>query len=347
MGKVLKKECLTNSTHRIGYIDIMKGLAIFYVVMGHVLAWAYSDWKESVTQNFAGTVVWNVIYSFHMPLFMFLSGYVVFNPAKKYLVKDIAKRIIQYLIPFFAVGTLLYYYRNDPAGIFNYWYLRALAEYVIVLYIINIIFEHIPGQKKILDLFQVLSFLLAFYLINLFLQENSLMDWILCKMHMNLYFYFIIGWYLRRNDYLENIILNNNWIFPVSLFVIYVYVVWGVQKHTLLTISGIFATYTIARFLVRTHLSKLFIRWGEKSLEIYILHFFLLFSAPVVGQYFLTLSHLPTAIVMQLFYGIVVSTIITSISVNISSLFYKNEILSLIFFGKLYFLRKQNENSTT
>ena len=55
---------------RIDYIDRMKGLAIFLVVMGHVsrMAFAQSD-----------DVVYRVIGSFHMPLFMFLSGLVAYS----------------------------------------------------------------------------------------------------------------------------------------------------------------------------------------------------------------------------------------------------------------------------
>ena len=45
----------------------MKGLAIFLVVMGHVSGMAFAQSDD---------VVYRVISSFHMPLFMFLSGLV-------------------------------------------------------------------------------------------------------------------------------------------------------------------------------------------------------------------------------------------------------------------------------
>lgn len=52
---------------RIDYIDRMKGLAIFMVVMGHVYGMAFAQSDD---------VVYRVIGSFHMSLFMFLSGLV-------------------------------------------------------------------------------------------------------------------------------------------------------------------------------------------------------------------------------------------------------------------------------
>ena len=52
---------------RIDYIDRMKGMAIFLVVMGHVYGMVFNQ-SEDVTYKW--------ISSFHMPLFMFLSGLV-------------------------------------------------------------------------------------------------------------------------------------------------------------------------------------------------------------------------------------------------------------------------------
>lgn len=52
---------------RIDYIDRMKGLAIFLVVMEHVYGMAFAQSDD---------VAYRVISSFHMPLFMFLSGLV-------------------------------------------------------------------------------------------------------------------------------------------------------------------------------------------------------------------------------------------------------------------------------
>lgn len=57
---------------RVDYIDIAKGIGIFLVVFGH---------------TFYGKGIVNCIYSFHMPLFFFLSG-IVFNEHKYNKAKD-------------------------------------------------------------------------------------------------------------------------------------------------------------------------------------------------------------------------------------------------------------------
>lgn len=51
---------------RISYIDQLKGIAILLVVLGHVIGY----------NNCENSFLWRFIYSFHMPLFMFISGYV-------------------------------------------------------------------------------------------------------------------------------------------------------------------------------------------------------------------------------------------------------------------------------
>lgn len=324
-----------NAPQRIEYIDIMKGLAIFYVVMGHVLAWTYRDWNSAVNNNFLGTIAWNIIYSFHMPLFMFISGLVAFNPSKKYSVGHVFKRIVQYLVPFVLVGTILFFYRKDPAGIANYWYLRALAEYVIVLYIVETIFSLININVYIKYIYEAVLYVFLFGLVIKLLPDNSILDEIICKKHLNLNIYFILGWYIRRNTWIQKCILDKDWILPVCLIVLFVYVVFDIYKQTLLTFSGVFATYAIARLLVGSQISNKIMLWGKHTLDIYILHFFFLFSAPCIGDFFLTINHLPTAIVLQFTYAIVVSMFNLFICIALSKIIRKNDILSFIFFGKL------------
>src|SRR5699024_6427142 len=54
-------------------IDVARAIGIFFVVLGH----AFPDASlEGGVQNSVWRVVFNIIYSFHMPLFIFLSGFV-------------------------------------------------------------------------------------------------------------------------------------------------------------------------------------------------------------------------------------------------------------------------------
>lgn len=81
---------------RIEYIDIARGIGILLVVMGH------NDF--AVVSPF----VYKVIYSFHMPLFFFLSGYFL-NPAVDFWT-FFKKRFNSLLKPFFFTIFLIYFF---------------------------------------------------------------------------------------------------------------------------------------------------------------------------------------------------------------------------------------------
>lgn len=74
------------SANRIGWIDTAKGLGLLLVVYGHFLSCA------------ADSFIFKVIYSFHMPMFFMLSGFLV-KPLKQSLGGYIHKKTITLLAP--------------------------------------------------------------------------------------------------------------------------------------------------------------------------------------------------------------------------------------------------------
>lgn len=52
------------------YIDVLKGLAVLAVLLGHAI-------QRGLVINYTENIIFKIIYTFHMPLFMFLSGYVL------------------------------------------------------------------------------------------------------------------------------------------------------------------------------------------------------------------------------------------------------------------------------
>ena len=78
---------------RIVYIDVMKGIAILSVLVGHF-----------ITLRSVGTVIW----SFHMPLFVFISGYFYKQQEFRGLLK---RNLKNYMFPYVIVcvwgGVLL------------------------------------------------------------------------------------------------------------------------------------------------------------------------------------------------------------------------------------------------
>ncbi len=84
---------------RVAYIDILKGVAAFLVVLGHIVTYD-ADFHR----------LYNVIYSFHMPLFMFLSGCTAELSYRGKTGTDagyLKKRFVNVMGPYFAWAFLL------------------------------------------------------------------------------------------------------------------------------------------------------------------------------------------------------------------------------------------------
>lgn len=157
-------------TKRIGWLDVLKGFAAITVVMGHI---ADGYIKATLFPDNAGfeVALYNIIYSFHMPLFFVLSG-VSFGIAylegeKDYKLKTtrINLQVKNIVILYFAWCVILWLFKmvfsNDvnsgvtlsnllwlPLKAINpYWYLYVLALcYLITCLLIS---KHV-NQKHVL-----------------------------------------------------------------------------------------------------------------------------------------------------------------------------------------------------
>jgi fucose 4-O-acetylase-like acetyltransferase len=82
-------------------IDLMKGLAIILVIIGHVIIKIMPKfWKNPFS---------NIIYSFHMPLFFVVSGYLMFLTLRGSRLRWIRDKAFYLLIPHFLVNAAIYY----------------------------------------------------------------------------------------------------------------------------------------------------------------------------------------------------------------------------------------------
>ena len=83
-------------------IDIIKGIAIFFVLWGHSIQCIAGD------EGFFSNWMIKFIYSFHMPLFMMISGYLFFKSCHRSFLTILKGRLISLGIPFIVWNFLLY-----------------------------------------------------------------------------------------------------------------------------------------------------------------------------------------------------------------------------------------------
>lgn len=89
------------------YIDALKGAAILLVVSGHAILFNTSD--------FDNNIVFRIICSFQMPLFMFLSGYVIYgrirSPVSIWLIDKFKRLVVPFLS--WAIIMKFKFYNSD------------------------------------------------------------------------------------------------------------------------------------------------------------------------------------------------------------------------------------------
>lgn len=134
-----------NVTTRIEWLDIAKGLGVLLVVLGHL-------WY-----NCSFSIVNQIIYTFHMPMFFILSGFVFKKGDSKFssFVATKSKRLLLPTLMFFVLGVafLLLLSSNESFasisrkfffidGLCPYndpcWYFITLFQLVIVSYFLNL-----------------------------------------------------------------------------------------------------------------------------------------------------------------------------------------------------------------
>ena len=248
------------------------------VVLGHTMY--FCIWHE---QPFTDPL-FNAICTFHVPLFFFLSGFVISHPPtpRKFLGK--ARR---FLVPMLVVGlinALLIDKVHDfffNGGHNGYWYLLTLTIFYFLLIPFRLL-----GQKKGMRYFFFDSLLSIgiWLLLTLFSRISDLVLDALNIWGAFLFWpYFIIGYQCRKYS-LTNSIKNKPLITTVLvvLYLIMLVVFFPEIDHLPLVIEYFIALLAIAALMAlfyhfsdsHTFIDRQLLLIGNSTLEIYIFHYF-------------------------------------------------------------------------
>lgn len=193
-------------------IDVLKGIATISVLVGHSIQRGLGI----PGGNYIDNLIFKIIYTFHMPLFMILAGYVLANYTSKYNSHFLIKKIRRLLYPTILWSFLIWCVRNyDFVGIKEFisfpntfiGYSKELLLHpdIIIwflydLFIFNIWFYVLRNINKQDDVFLDLLLSALFYLILLSLPSSNFGIY-----NLQTYFpIFAFGYYFKK-DYLKNI----------------------------------------------------------------------------------------------------------------------------------------------
>lgn len=119
---------MNEKSQRIDFMDIVKGILMIFVVLGHVLIVLNPNYDRMIF-----TAAQSFIYSFHMAAFFMIHG-ILFNnekykeiSAKEFILKRFSTTIVPYIF-FEVIGMLcrmLIYKQPLTAGVYNMLTIRC------------------------------------------------------------------------------------------------------------------------------------------------------------------------------------------------------------------------------
>lgn len=285
-------------TKRLEYIDALKGLAIILMVMGHVLSSFYSDpYMVYESEPRSAMLLFRIIYSFHMPLLIFLSGYVALR-LSDYSLRNCAstlwRRFSTLVIPFFTVGLLRYMVMQQY--LLDYWFIWILFQFILLTLCIEFVGARIPKYgSTIATIVNVLIALVLQYF-NALLNQYDHMP-LLDAGHWALYLFFVAGYLCAKYDAIDRLI-NNNWLYTISVVLFMGLTLWVTIEgrhlplwskwYCILPLSAIVMLVYLFRNALdsaRNYYRQL-MYVGKNSLAIYLLHFFFIPPMYHVGEWF-------------------------------------------------------------
>lgn len=321
------------------YIDIAKGIAIFLVVWGHVIKYTLPT----------GNDIYNLIYSFHMPVFFCISGYFANNTfLRESAIVFFLKKSYTILLPFIVWGTLYAYYSYLPAtSLFldkynlGYWLLITLYTLYILFLIMKKIFIYFKLNNIIIKALLFGFFYILIYLIEINkIQVTETIKQLFSIHYICKYYpFFIAGYFINKYNAKINNIIKTNTTFSIStlLFIIcFIIKEYYWESSILILICGMTGSYSCI-YLVKSYYKQIPFRksllyMGSHSLNIYVIHYFFLNLdlTSINTVFFKNDANLTLCILLTLI--IAVSIIILSLTIN--SILTISNIFNFILFGK-------------
>lgn len=267
---------------RIEYIDAIRGFAIILVVIGHLIQLNYTDAFQDK--------IFNVIYSFHMPLFFFISGCVASSipkEKKSLMLRQGSKMIINkafaLLLPSVIWSVLVPMFFEEftfNGEVSKFWFLNTLFAVFVMWYILQIV--TIITGNRIGKLLLCLAFI---GLISLFIFDVS-------RFTIMYFTMFVVGYVVRKQNIMVKI--SN---FSIAFFALAFLLFVGFFKYgetaagepgrifmeiPLSILASIVLLYVFSKYNSDNAIFKGLSTIGKYTLGIYVCHFYFL-NLPCLG----------------------------------------------------------------
>ncbi len=238
-------------SEKSSYLNVVKGVAIFLMIWGHCIQYCAIQ-----SFDFFENAIFKIIYSFHMPLFMIISGYLFYFSFQK---RDLKNLIIHRTRP--IIWTII------GGGIVIWFSTKCLFAVINGNYSIVFSGDWVKSFSTLWFLWSILSAsigvaIICKKVIQIWLQIPLLLLWGLvvllfpnAESNLYMYPYYIIGFYFAK--YKEKIPLKVMFFKYLSIPLFPIMCFYFEKKHYIYT-SGLFGNGYVAGFwnIVKTDMFR-------------------------------------------------------------------------------------------
>ena len=285
--------------NRIGYLDALRGMAMILVVYFHIAAYGFGSYELGYN---------DIIERFRMPTFFFISGWLFYKAGRIWngqaIINTIRKKFMIQIIPtvFFMLLYLTMFnlldigsFGSDKKG---YWFTFVLFEYFVIYILGEAILNRkdtMRGEIRVLFFILMISITAFYYAkyytryaVELGVWKDILGFLSFVKIRHIIFFWF--GTFVRR--YFEKFIelTNRPDVTAIMIGIFTAIIVWPILLSTegieyiayvLAGISGTVICFTYFRihekhFSNETWYGRSLQLIGRRTLDIYLIHYFIL-----------------------------------------------------------------------
>lgn len=338
---------------RIEYIDSMRGFTMFLVVAHHVAAFCLgiSDYSPSIHP---------ILCEFRMPLFFFISGFVLYKEDTVWNAQHIARFLVIKKFPAQIITTSIFFlvflkmnnvglveglYSDSKLG---YWFTLALFAFFCLYALCRFVFYILKCNNIFTDITLLsigLLFFALFYTQSVYQQlpiPDDIRNLFSLKF-LGYFLYFVIGTLFKKYFGQIQVILDTKPVLTVCLVIFFCANLYYREldaSHIALlnlftALTGIVIVFSFFRihqywFSREKFIGRSLQYIGRRTLDIYLLHYLLLPTNLKVHFAFLTNYPVP---VIELTITLIVALIVVLACLLISRILRMSPILSYLLFG--------------
>lgn len=300
-------------------LDYLKAFAIILVVLGHSLQYGLGEPNDGIFDNW----LMKFIYSFHMPLFMMISGYLFGFSVKKHSfqenllekLKSLLVPIAIWSIPVTIIDIVKYSperlnpwdflksYLNEFIG--QFWFLwavllcsvivlianRFLKDSIIVYIIIFILTFIIPNIIMVDELYRFMFplFVLAYFISKHSILKDLSKQKIYATTLISMVVFIVLLFFYNQESYIyisgHSLIHKQNWLHQLFVDIYRIFI--GIAGS-----AFFWGLFSIISKYIKGFLSKVLMCLGTNTMGIYIISwFFSVYLLPEVVKEYIGLNY--------------------------------------------------------